>query len=215
MDLAKAIQFGQLVHATYATSPGDLTNKAGQAVSAGGVDYTVVTTIYANDLATDMNPGRADDEVSIGLICRVDQSGDVVIAIRGTEGILEWLHDAVFLQVPCPFLAGAGHTEDGFTDMYESMRKGADPDSPTVVGALRKLPFPVRLATPAAQLTQVPPLLARHARRLTGVDLGLAHPLAQRLRVHPQPTRDRAARSPTCTGRRSRRGPEVSSVSAE
>jgi hypothetical protein len=43
----------------------------------------------------------------------------------------------------------------------------------------------LELAALAAQLAQLPPLLARHARRLTGVDLGLAHPLAQRLRVHP------------------------------
>jgi hypothetical protein len=141
-DLVKAIQFGQLVNATYATLPSDLTNAAGQTLSAGGVDYTVVTTIYANDLATDMNPSRIDDEVSIGLICQVDQTGDVVIAIRGTDGILEWIHDAEFLQVPCPFLAGAGHTEDGFTDMYLSLRTGAKPDSPTVVTALPKLSFP-------------------------------------------------------------------------
>ena len=142
LNVTEAIQFGQLVNTTYATQPGDLTNAAGQSLTAGGVDYTVVTTIYANDLATDMNPSRVDDEVSIGLICQVDQSGDVVIAIRGTEGILEWIHDAEFLQVPCPFLVGAGHTEDGFTDMYESLRTGAAPNSPTVVGALPNLSFP-------------------------------------------------------------------------
>ena len=142
LDVMKAIEFGQLVNATYATPPSDLTNAAGQTLSAGGNDYVVVTTIYANDLATDMNPSRADDEVSIGLICQVNQSGDVVIAIRGTEGILEWIHDAEFDQVPCPFLAGAGHTEDGFTAMYESLRTGAEPDSPAVVNALGKLTFP-------------------------------------------------------------------------
>jgi hypothetical protein len=140
-DVTTAIQFGQLVNATYATLPGDLTNAAGEALSAGGVDYTVVTTIYANDLATDMNPARANDEVSIGLICQA-KTGDVAIAIRGTEGILEWIHDAEFLQVPCPFLAGAGHTEDGFTAMYESLRTAAQPGSPTVVNALPKLQFP-------------------------------------------------------------------------
>jgi hypothetical protein len=142
LDVKRAIQFGQLVNATYATQPSDLKNAAGQALSAGGIDYLVVTTIYANDLATDMNPSRADDEVSIGLFCQVNQTGDVVIAIRGTEGILEWIHDAEFLQVPCPFLAGAGHTEDGFTAMYESLRTGAEPDSPTVVNALATLSFP-------------------------------------------------------------------------
>jgi hypothetical protein len=142
LDVVKAIEFGQLVNATYATSPSDLTNAAGQALSAGGIAYMVVTTIYANDLATDMKPSRADDEVSIGLICQADQTGDLVIAIRGTEGILEWIHDAEFILVPCPFLAGAGHTDDGFTAMYESLRTGAEPGSPTVVNALAKLPFP-------------------------------------------------------------------------
>ncbi|HTY34069.1 lipase family protein [Mycobacterium sp.] len=140
-DVEEAIGFGQLVNAAYATSPGDLTNRAGEALSAGGVDYTVVTTIYANDLATDMNPGRVDDDVSIGLICQDEKTGDVAIAIRGTEGMLEWMHDAEFLQVPCPFLAGAGHTEDGFTDMYVSLRTGAASGAPTVINTFAKLPF--------------------------------------------------------------------------
>jgi pimeloyl-ACP methyl ester carboxylesterase len=39
-------------------------------------------------------------------------------------------------------VAGAGHTEDGFTDMYESLRTGSAPDSPTVVNALANLQFP-------------------------------------------------------------------------
>ncbi len=142
LNVANAIQFAQLVNATYATPPTDLTNAAGQTLSAGGITYDVVTTIYANDLATDISPGRADDEVSIGLICQESQTGDAMIAIRGTEGTLEWIHDAEFLQVPCPFLAGAGHTEDGFTAMYESLRTAATPGSQTVVGALAKLAFP-------------------------------------------------------------------------
>jgi predicted lipase len=142
MDVMTAIKIGQLQNVTYDTLPSDLTNAAGKAVSAGGTNYTVVTTIYANDLSTDINPSRSDDEVSIGLICQADKTGDVVIAIRGTEGILEWIHDAEFLQVPCPFLFGAGHTEDGFTAMYESLRTGAAPNSPAVVNALAKLSFP-------------------------------------------------------------------------
>ena len=142
LNVVKAIEFAQLVNATYATQPSDLTNAAGQALSAGGINYDVVTTIYANDLATDMNPGRADDEVSIGLMCQESQTGDVMIAIRGTEGILEWVHDAEFSQVPCPFLVGAGNTEDGFTAMYESLRTAADSDSPKVVDAFAKLSFP-------------------------------------------------------------------------
>ncbi|HUB53679.1 MAG TPA: lipase family protein [Mycobacterium sp.] len=141
MDVTTAINVAQLLNTTYDTLPSDLTNAAGNAVSAGGINYTVVTTIYANDLATDINPTRGDDEVSIGLICQ-DQAGNVVIAIRGTVGTLEWIHDAEFLQVPCPFLVGAGHTEDGFTAMYESLRIGADANSTSVVSALANLKFP-------------------------------------------------------------------------
>jgi predicted lipase len=142
VDVTTAVSVAQLLNTTYDTAPSDLTNAAGQTVSAGGTNYTVVTTIYANDLATDINPSAGNDEVSIGLICQVAQAGDVVIAIRGTEGILEWIHDAQFLQVPCPFLAGAGHTEDGFTAMYESLRTGAAANSPSVVSALATLQFP-------------------------------------------------------------------------
>src|SRR6202007_3386561 len=104
-----------------------VTNSAGMVIVAGGTSYTVITTVYANDLATDMNPVRGSAIVSIGLIFQATGTGDVVIAIRGTEGILEWIHDAVFLQVTCPFLAGAGHTEDGFTAMYNSLRTGVAP----------------------------------------------------------------------------------------
>jgi Lipase (class 3) len=142
MDVTTAIRVAQLVSTAYDTLPNDLTNATGKSVSAGGIDYTVITTIYANDLATDINPSRGNAEVSIGLVCQVAQAGDVVIAIRGTVGILEWLHDVEFGQVPCPFLAGAGHTEDGFTVLYESLRIGVAPDSPTLVSALAQLSYP-------------------------------------------------------------------------
>jgi len=97
MDLNKAIELAQLVNAAYAIAPGDLANSAGTPVTAGNIAYTVVTTIYANDLATDMNPDRGNDEVSIGFVCQADGTGDVVIAIRGTQGIQEWINDAEFL----------------------------------------------------------------------------------------------------------------------
>src|ERR1700690_655323 len=142
MDVMTAIQFGRLVGETYDVLPSGLTNSAGKVLTASGTDYTVVTTIYANDLATDMNPSRGDDTVSIGLVCQANGAGDAGITIRGTEGTLEWIHDADFLTVPCPFLVGAGHTEDGFTAMYNSLRTGVASNSPTVVDALAKLPFP-------------------------------------------------------------------------
>lgn len=108
MDLNLAIQLGQLVDAAYtayALGPTGLTDQAGKIVNAGpiggGVPYEVVTTIYANDLATDMNPSRASNIVSIGLVLQAAAAGDVVIAIRGTEGIQEWV------QTPSSLLSRA------------------------------------------------------------------------------------------------------------
>ncbi len=149
MDWSKAIEIAQLVNVTYDVPPSQLASSAGKKVSAGGRSYTVVTTIYAFDLSTDMNPGRGANLVSIGLIFQADGTGDVVVAIRGTEGILEWIHDAEFLLVPCPFLAGSGHTEDGFTAMYNSLRTDITPGSPSVSQALATLPF----APPVTSLT--------------------------------------------------------------
>jgi len=142
MDLNPAILYAQLVNAAYAVPPDDRTNHADQVVNVGATNYQVVTTIFANDLATDMNPSRGQSRVSIGLILQAAAAGDVVIAIRGTEGIQEWIHDAEFLMVPCPFLAGSGHTEDGFTAVYLSMTTNSAPGSPVVVKALSVLAFP-------------------------------------------------------------------------
>ena len=142
MDFTKAIAFAQLVNEAYDILPANLANSAGKVLTVGGVAYTVVTTIYANDLATDINPGRGFDQVSIGLVCQANGAGDVVIAIRGTEGIDEWIHDAEFLQVTCPFLPGSGQTEDGFTAMYNSLRTGVTAGSPSVASALATLPYP-------------------------------------------------------------------------
>ena len=142
MDFTKAIALAQLVNEAYDIPPDNVANSAGKVLTVSGVDYTVVTTIYANDLATDMDPGRCNRQVSIGLICQANGAGDVAIAIRGTEGIDEWIHDAEFLQVTCPFLPGSGQTEDGFTAMYTTLRTGVAPSSPSVVSALATLPFP-------------------------------------------------------------------------
>jgi Lipase (class 3) len=142
MDLNQAIRYAQAVNAAYAVDPADVTNHASQNINGGGLNYQVVTTIFANDLATDMNPERGKSRVSIGLILQSAAAGDVVIAIRGTEGIQEWVHDAEFLLVTCPFLPGAGHTEDGFTAVYMSMTTSLDPTSPRVTQALAGLNFP-------------------------------------------------------------------------
>lgn len=145
MDLNIAIQYAQLVNAAYAVPVNDLSNKAGQVSNAGvggaSTAYQVISSIYANDLATDMNPLRARAQVSIGLIFQAPATGEAVIAIRGTEGIKEWIQDARFLLTPCTFVAGGGNTEDGFTDMYRSMAIGTAAGSASVTRSLATLPW--------------------------------------------------------------------------
>lgn len=126
MDWNKAIAYGQLVNAAYDVFAGK------PPVTAG---YDVVERIYANDLATDASRQRGETVaiVPMGLILEAQQSGDVVIAVRGTEGIKEWVQDAKFLKKQFTRVAGAGETEDGFTDVYDSMRVGQGAGAATVV----------------------------------------------------------------------------------
>ena len=63
------------------------------------------------------------------------------------EGIQEWVHDGEFLLVTCPFLPGAGHTEDGFTAVYMSMTTTLDPKCPRVTQSLAGLNFPRPVAS--------------------------------------------------------------------
>jgi hypothetical protein len=145
-----AIQYGILVKDAEAVPTGQTVYNPGDTINvthdASNVNYEVVTTFYGNDLATDINPGRALDIVSFGFVAQ-DPAGNVVVAIRGTEGILEWVQDAKFLAIKCPFLAGAGLTEDGFTAVYESLRVAQDPASKRLVDALPGLPFPKPVAS--------------------------------------------------------------------
>ncbi|MGA7180664.1 MAG: lipase family protein [Thiobacillaceae bacterium] len=143
-DLNLAIQYAYLVKIAEAVPPNQTVYSPGDVINVTygviNIDYTVVATVYGNDLATDVNPARAAQIVSFGFIAQ-DAAGNAVVSVRGTEGILEWLQDARFLAVKCPFLTGAGCTEDGFTAVYESLRVSPDPASSRVVEALPNLAF--------------------------------------------------------------------------
>ena len=150
-DPSTAIQYALLVQKAYAVPPAQTVYHPGDTINVSydaiNVNYEVVMTFYGNDLATDINPDRALAIVSFGFIAQ-DAAGAAVVAIRGTEGIKEWLQDAKFLTVKCPFLAGAGQTEDGFTAVYESLRVTQDPNSTRLVKALlTAFPRPVTSLT--------------------------------------------------------------------
>jgi len=144
-DPAVAIQYGLLVKKAEDVQPDQTIYKPGDELlityDAINLTYKVVTTFYGNDLATEIRPDRVLDVVSFGFVAQ-DSAGNVAIAIRGTDSILEWVQDAKFLTVKCPFLAGAGRTEDGFTALYESLRVGPNADSPRLIDALPSMAFP-------------------------------------------------------------------------
>jgi hypothetical protein len=140
MDVNNALRLAQFVNAAY------------NPVSINPIKYSIpfnyqlVQVLYANDLATDVNPIK--DVVPFGFIAQspAPAATDFVVAIRGTQSIWEWMQDARFLQVDCPFAVGAGKTEDGFAAVYMSMNVNPA-GGPRVVDALRTLLAPVPNAT--------------------------------------------------------------------
>jgi triacylglycerol lipase len=138
MNVPFALQLGALIQDAYVGCYNNLANFDGQQYQG----YNVIQTIYANDLATDLNP-NIDPLVHVVPIGFVGRSAtapdDYVIVVRGTEGIWEWVQDAKILPIPFPCVAGAGLAEDGFTDMYLSLRVGPDPRSARLVPSLSGL----------------------------------------------------------------------------
>ena len=101
---------------------GSVINTPPNAVVPGG-DYKVLRTIYANDVTTDINttnPGPLGWKTFAIVAQHTTNPLDIVIAIRGTLTVWEWVQDAKFLLKPFSHVSGGGLTEDGFTDMYYS-----------------------------------------------------------------------------------------------
>lgn len=133
MNLQDAITAGLFVRA--AENPGGQGN---QVVYTPPNGYTVATSIFANDLQTDISLPK--DYLPFGFVARSPGPGtDFVVAIRGTDNIYEWIQDARFGKKEFPFLSGAGDTEDGFTDLYSSLRIAPDDSAQRVVDYLRGL----------------------------------------------------------------------------
>lgn len=132
MDWNKGIQYAQLVNAAYSEFLGKKYATPG---------YDVLAKIYANDLATDASRKRGDRVaiVSMGLILQAQDGGEAVVAIRGTEGIKEWVQDAKFDDEPFDPVPGAGRTEKGFTDMYGSMAIGKEVGATKLANGLAKV----------------------------------------------------------------------------
>jgi hypothetical protein len=147
LDWEAAIHYARMVQAAKNVMP---TQECAPTltVSLRGVpvQYNVLATIYANDLATRHNEGRRELIVSIGFIAQ-DEDGHVVIALRGTRGIHEWIRDMLYFAVPCPFLPEAGCTEHGFTEVYMSLRMDAAHESKRLRRGISEMAFPLPVSS--------------------------------------------------------------------
>lgn len=123
-SIPDAIQLGQFILSAY-----DLFTAGDPADFAPPDGYTLVSKIYADDI-TDGVP----DYKVFGFIAR--SGSDVIVAIRGTEGIFEWIMDFRFHLVPFPYVQ-PGRTEQGFTGFYSSFHTAPDSTSPRVLNKLR------------------------------------------------------------------------------
>lgn len=136
IDWKAAIRYAQLVTIAYTVEPNaPYTDATKAAIEQAG--YNFIDALYGNELATDVSPHQGET-VTFGYLAQ-SRSGELVAVIRGTQTILEWLHDAAFLFVPNPVHAGGGLTEDGFTAIYRSLRAGSDPNAPSAISAIANL----------------------------------------------------------------------------
>jgi hypothetical protein len=116
-----AIHYATLVAIAENVAPANDYSAADKnSITAAG--YTFVQQIYGDDLATDIDP-HLGSIVSFGFLA-ISPAKELVAAIRGTDTILEWLHDGSFLMVAPPIAGAHGATEDGFTAVYRSLRIG-------------------------------------------------------------------------------------------
>jgi hypothetical protein len=129
-----AIHYASLVAIAEAVSPTGSygPNEVNQIAAAG---YTFLQTIYGDDLATDID-SHLGDIVTFGFVA-VSAGKELVAAIRGTDSLLEWLHDASYLIVPVVVPGAHGFTEDGFSAVYRSLRTAQQNGSPTAKDTIK------------------------------------------------------------------------------
>jgi hypothetical protein len=160
MNVQSAINAGLILEFVYNEwNKGGANGLDGEAVALSQpltppANYKVVKTLYCCDLATDIDPeapGREGWKIIGILAVNVADSTDVVVAVRGTENVWEYIQDFKFFPRPFNNVPGAGLTDDGFTVMYESF--SFTPSACGEPNFIQKLIAEIKGISPRARVT--------------------------------------------------------------
>jgi predicted lipase len=117
INWTEAVKYAELVVIAKAIPQTGITVDLQNQIQTLGYKYQ--QTLYGSDLATDIHP-QLGPIVPFGFMA-ISSTKELVIAIRGTDSVFDWLHDLSFLMVPCEIYGMTGLTDDGFTSVYRSL----------------------------------------------------------------------------------------------
>ena len=120
LDKAKAVLFGQFVNAAYAMFKRDETLLHPEPMPADiPSDFEQVAWIIMSDFVF----WWQEIPKFYGVLCRhKEQKRSFVLALRGTEGWVEWLDDATARLTPFRQVPTAGKVERGFDKIYGTLK---------------------------------------------------------------------------------------------
>jgi hypothetical protein len=118
LDAAKALFYGKFVLAAYGMfeNPGADALKPEPAGIPEG--YEVGAWIHMTDFALDVKEPKFYGIVAHG----IDDPQSRIVAIRGTEGAIEWLDDGDAVPIPFRQVPAAGRVACGFDTIYSSLK---------------------------------------------------------------------------------------------
>ena len=158
---ATAFTYGSVVEAAYRLfSPGVLTPVATAAALPAG--WTVSTDLSGIDKVA-----RKTEAEFFGLVAESTAEGRLLIVIRGTDTLLEWLVDAEFAPTRFPAVQHSGLVEDGFYSVYSSLR--CSPSGADVLSLIRQ-------SAPGTKVTVAGHSLGAAVATLLALDIAVALP---------------------------------------
>ena len=124
-----AIFYGSFIQAAYAMFLADDTNLRPDPGGRGVPDgWDVVAWITMDDFFL----GRAFEKFYGILAEKNDDPNSFVLAMRGTEGAIEWYNNANAFLVPFDHVPGAGFVHKGFREIYDTIKVTPRPHAPAV-----------------------------------------------------------------------------------